>query len=92
MWPKKPATDVQSERSAMLIQHNKVKKSNINKKEEKFLYSDKNCQEIKRPKKTNSVMQSVTKEENIDVWLPKTARLCRDKNCQSTRCYKIQSK
>ena len=33
-------------------------------------------------------MQSVTKEENIDVWLPKPARLCRDKNCQPTRCYK----
>ena len=41
MWPKKPATDVQLERSAMLIQHNKVKKSNIVKKEEKFLYYDK---------------------------------------------------
>ena len=26
MQPKKPATDVQSERSAMLIQHNKIKK------------------------------------------------------------------
>ena len=32
MLPKNPATDVRSERSAMLIQHNKVKKSNIGKK------------------------------------------------------------
>ena len=63
MWPKKPATDVQSERSAMLIQHNKVRK----------------------PK---SLMQSMTKEENTDVQLPKPARLCRDKNCQSTRFYR----
>ena len=62
MRPKKPATDVQPERSAMLIQHNKVKKSTIKKK-----------------------------EENIDLWLPKPARLCRDKNCQSTRCYKNMS-
>ena len=82
MQPKKPATDVQSERSAMLIHHNKIKKSNIKDKEEKFLYSDKNCQANK-----NDVMQSVTKEENTDVQLPKPARLCRDKNCQSTRCY-----
>ena len=38
----------------------------------------------------NSVMQSVTKEENTDVQVPKPAikSICRDKNCQSTRCYR----
>ena len=92
--PKKPATDVQSDRSAMLIQHNKAKKSNIEKKEEKFLCYDKNFQETKRPKKPESIMQSVTKEENTeDMWSakPKIRRLCNDKNCQSTRCYKNMS-
>ena len=46
---------------------------------------DKNCQTDK-----NSVMQSVTKEENTDVQVPKPAikSICRDKNCQSTRCYR----
>ena len=46
---------------------------------------DKSCQEDK-----NSVMCSVTKEENIGVWLPQPAikSIYSDKNCQSTRCYK----
>ena len=54
--------------------------------------SDKNCQENKRPKKSRSHMQSVTK--NTDVQLPKPtvpyaySRLCKDRNCQSARCYK----
>ena len=65
---------------------NKVKKSNIKKKEVKFPYSDKNSEADKY-----SVMQSVTKEENTDVWLTKAGRLCSDKNCQSTRCYKNMS-
>ena len=40
------------------------------------------------PKKPNNVMRSVTNTE--DVWLPKPAikSICRDKNCQSTRCYR----
>ena len=82
--PKKPAIDVQSERSTMLMQHNKVKKPNIEKREDKFLCYDKNCQETKRPKKPKSVMWSVTKEENTDVWLPQPAikSICRDKTCQ----------
>ena len=60
---------------------------------------NKNCQaqSIRRPKKPKNVMWSVTKEENTDVQLSKPARLCRDKNFQSTRCYRsprrpIQSK
>ena len=76
MWPKKPATDMQSQKPA------------ISSRNKKPMYSDKNCQEIKRPKKPKSVLQSVTKEENTDVWLHKPVRLCRDKNCQSTQCYK----
>ena len=45
---------------------------------------DKNCQADR-----NNVKRSVTKEENTDVQLTKPAirRLCRDKSCQSTRCY-----
>ena len=56
--------------------------------------SDKNCQENIRPRKPRSHMQSVT--NNTDVQLPKPtvpyeySRLCKDKNCQSTRCYKCQ--
>ena len=81
MWPKKPATDMQAEEPA------------INSRNRKPMYPDKNCQaqNIRRPMKAKNVMQSVTKEENIEVWLPKPARLCRDKNCQSTRCYKNMS-
>ena len=50
-----------------------------------LMCSDKNCQE-------NINMQPVMPE--MDMWLPKPAvlyqyrRLCNDKNCQSTRCYK----
>ena len=52
----------------------------------KSVCSDKNCQENE-----NNVMQSVTKK--MDVWLPKPVpyeyrRLCKDKKCQSSRCYK----
>ena len=45
---------------------------------------DKNCQADR-----NNVKRSVTKKENTDVRLTKPAirRICRDKNCQSTRCY-----
>ena len=51
------------------------------------MWPDKNCQADK-----NDVMQSVTKEEeNTNMQLPKPARLCRDKNCQSTRCYRNMS-
>ena len=79
----------------MLYKHKLHYQSTLQKQhkfyKEKFLYSDKNCQEIKRPKKPKSIMQPMTKEENVDVQLPKQARLCRDMNCQSTRCYKQMS-
>ena len=58
----------------------------ISSRNKKPMYPDKNCQADK-----NDVMWPVTKEENTDVWLPKPARLCRDKNCPSTRCYKNMS-
>ena len=66
-------------------------KPTINSRNKKPMYSDKNCQEIKRPRKPKNVMPLVTKEENTDVQLLKPARLCIDKNCQSTRCYKHMS-
>ena len=73
----KPKKDMQPETPA------------IHSRNKKLMYSDKNCEETKKPKKPKSVMQSVTKEENTeDVQLPKPEGLCRDKNCQSTRCYK----
>ena len=42
-----------------------------------------NCQE-----KESGIMQPVTKKSVV--WLPKPGirRLCKDKNCQSARCYK----
>ena len=68
------------------MQNKKEKKSEY---DEFQMYSDKNCPEIKRPRKPKNVMQSVTKE--TDVQLPKPSRLCSDKKCQSTRCYKNMS-
>ena len=47
---------------------------------------NKNCQADK-----NSVMQSVTNTEDRHSAKPEIRRLCRDKNCQSTRCYKNMS-
>ena len=55
----------------------------------KYACSDKNCQENREPR---SDMWSVTNTDNV--WLPKPAvpygysRLCKKKDCQSTRCYK----
>ena len=43
MWPKKPANDVQSNELAILIQHNKLQKSQED---------DKNCQINRRPMKS----------------------------------------
>ena len=61
------------------------KKLEIKSRNKKPMGSNKNCQADK-----NKVMRSVTKEENTNVWLPKPAikSICRDKNCQSTRCYR----
>ena len=86
MQPKKPKKDIQSEGSAMLIQHKMLQKQK----------DDKTCQEIKRPKKSRNHMQSVTK--NTDVQLSKPAvpyeyrRKCKEKNCQDTKSHKKQKK
>ena len=44
---------------------------------------DKNCQADK-----NNVMQSVTNTDDRCSTKPEIKSICRDKNCQSTRCYK----
>ena len=53
---------------------------------------DKNCQAEKyvhmQPKKPNNVMRSVTNTEDRHSAKLQIRRLCRDKNCQSTRCYR----
>ena len=96
-WPKKLQKDVQLKKPAAKDKNCQVKIGYT--KQKKCEYDDfksqcsrcydKNCQEIKRPKKPRNVMQSVTKER--DMWLPKPARLCSDKNCQSTRCCSLRS-
>ena len=51
--------------------------------------SDKNCQTgVMRPNTTKSHMWSVTKKTDVQLPKPAIRRLCNDKNCQSTRCYK----
>ena len=96
MWPVKPKEYIQLEKplakdkKSQVTLHNKkqvpLSKDNNCKSirsYNKSMYSDKNCQE-------NNVMQSVTKE--TDVQLPKPIpyeyrRICKDKHCQSTGCY-----
>ena len=51
-------------------------------REDKLFCSVKNCQEIKGPRKPKNVMWSAK---------AKIRRLCSDKKCQSTRCYKNMS-
>ena len=52
---------------------------------------NKKCQaeSIRRPRKPKSVMWSVTNTEDRQSAKPEIRKLCSDKNCQSTRCYKI---
>ena len=78
MWPVKPKKDVQLKKLAMkLIGLAKDKNcqatigDNADSKSQVSKNSDKNCQEIKRPRKPRSVMQSVPKE--TDVQLSKAA-------------------
>ena len=54
------------------------------------LCRDKNCQspQFVRPKKPRSHMWSVTKKTDVQLPKPAIRRLCNEKNCQSTRCYK----
>ena len=87
MQPVKPKMDMQLQKPIM----------NSNNKKLVGLAKDKNCQATVKmcsDKKCqeNINMQSVTNTN--DMQLPKPAvpyeyrRLCKDKNCQSTRCYK----
>ena len=53
------------------------------------LCNGKNCQtSVMRPKKTRSYMWSVTTKTDVQLPKPAIRRLCNEKNCQSTRCYK----
>ena len=101
MWSVKPQMDVQSKKPAMksssnkelnglvkdnncqaTMSHKKQKKCEYNdSKSQSFQCSDKNCQE-------NINMQSVTNTNAMHLPKPVIRRLCKDKTCQSTRCYK----
>ena len=80
MRPVKPPIHMQS-----------VTSSRNNKPKVKLQDNDRKCQEKKRPRKPRTHMTSVTNADNM--WLPKpvTRRLCKDRYCQSTRCYKKHS-
>ena len=100
MQPVKPEMDVQSKKPAMessnkkSIGLNKNCKATVNsKKQKKCKYDDFQSQYAKfsdknRQEKENSNMWPVIKKSVVQ--LPKTEiiRLCKDKNYQSTRCYK----
>ena len=99
VWLKKPAIKLCNKKSLGLYMNCKATIcENTDSKSQlsgKYMYSDKNCQEIKRPRKPRNVMQSVTNTDVMDVWLPKPVpneyrRVSSDKNCQSTRCYSIK--
>ena len=98
MWPVKPPIDVQLKKPAMksgnkksigvnenckaTMSHKKQKKcENNDSKSQSFKCSDKNCQEVIH-------MQSVTMKSDVQLPKPVIRRLCKDKTCQSTRCYK----
>ena len=77
----KPKKDMQSEKPA------------IKSRNKKSIGSNQNClaESIRRPRKPSSVMQSVTNTEERWSAKPEIRRLCRDGNCQSTRCYQNTS-
>ena len=91
---------VESQMDVWLKKPAKLQSSYRKKDELKYVYEDKNFQDTichKTQKKIDknfqtSDMQSVINTDNM--WLPKPAvpyeysRLCKDKNYQSTRCYK----
>ena len=90
----KPQTDMQTNRSAMLIQHKMTKKSKIVPQED-----DKSCQTTEYYESKMCSDKNVKKLCNqwcpeMNMQLPKPAvlyeyrRLCSDKDFQSTRCYK----
>ena len=93
MWPVKPQMDVQLKKLALKSSNKKLigvsKDKNCQAKiceyddfkSQSSKCFDKECQE-------NIKMQSVTNTDNMHLPKPAIRRLCSDKNCQSTRCYK----
>ena len=68
MWPVKSQIDMQLKKNMPLHKEKKYEYDDF--KSQSTKEDDKNCQEIRRPKMPESVMWSVTKEENTDVQLP----------------------
>ena len=79
--PEKPPIHMQS-----------VTSSRNKKPKVKLQEDDRNCQENRRPKKPSSHMRSVTNTDDIKLLKPVTRRLCKDRCCQSTRCFKKATK
>ena len=80
MRPQKPPTHMWSVTSSR------------NKKPKVKIQDNRNCQENRRPKKPRSHMRSVTNTDNMKLPKPVTRRLCKDRYCQSTRCFKKATK
>ena len=90
-WQEKPRNQVSM--SSKPPTHMWSMTSSRNKKPKvKLQEDDRNCQENMRPKKPRTHMRSVTNTDNM--WLPKplTRRLCKNRYCQSTRCFKKATK
>ena len=95
--PVKPAIDMQPVTKPAKVQ-SKYKKKDQVKFNQVSMSDDMNCQVNMNPvcsdKKCQDTMFLQTVKPKMDIQLPKPAvpyqykRLCSDKNCQSTRCYK----
>ena len=98
MQPVKPQMNVQLKKPAMKSSNKKLIESNKNceatiscKKQKECEYDDSKSHMSRNSDKNyqgkiNNNMWSVINTKHMQ--LPKPARLCSDKNCQSTRCYK----
>ena len=103
MWPVKPKKDMWSDELAMLMQHKVSKKStNRSSKIKKLigLANGKTCQATTCENTGSKSQLSTCSDRNsqeimwavmpeIDMWSLKLAirRFCKEKKCQSTRCY-----
>ena len=84
VWSKKPTIKSSNKKLIGLAKEKKCQATaceNNDSKSESFKCSDINCQEIIH-------MQSVTKKSDVCLPKPVIRRFCKDKTCQSTRCYK----
>ena len=87
MWLLKPAMKSSNKKLVGSSKDKNCQATIIYKKHKKYEYddfqmcSDKDCQE-------NINMWSVTNKDDMQLFKPAIRRLCCDKNCQSTRCYK----